>query len=47
MDKDQIYEFELALFEFVKRAAREDATAEEVEVLPAVAGVLVDALKSL
>lgn len=40
MDKDQIDEFELALLEFVKRASKEGATAEEVEALPAVARVL-------
>ena len=40
MDKDQIDEFELALFEFVKRASKEGATAEEVDALPAVARVL-------
>ena len=40
MDKDQIYEFEIALFEFVKRASAYGATAEEVEALPAVAKVL-------
>lgn len=44
MDKDQIDEFELALFEFVKRASKEGATAEEVEALPAVARVLKDLL---
>lgn len=35
-------EFELALFEFVKRASQENATAEEVEALPAVARILYD-----
>ena len=40
VDKNQIDEFELALFEFVKRASKEGATAEEVEALPAVARVL-------
>lgn len=40
MNKDQIDKFELALFEFVKRASKEDATAAEVEALPAVARVL-------
>lgn len=40
MDKNQIDEFELALFEFVKRASKEGATVEEVEALPAVARVL-------
>lgn len=40
MDKDQINEFELALFEFVKRASKEGATAAEVEALPAVARML-------
>lgn len=40
MDESQIDEFELALFEFVKRASKEGATAEEVVTLPAVARVL-------
>ncbi len=40
MTQAQRDEFELVLFKFVKRAAREDATAEEVEALPAVAQVL-------
>lgn len=40
MDKNQIDEFELALLEFVKRASKEGATAEEVVTLPAVARVL-------
>lgn len=35
-------EFELALLTFVKRASEKDATAEEVEALPAVAGVLME-----
>ncbi len=39
-------EFELALFEFVKRAAGEDATAAEVEALPAVAQVLTELLRN-
>lgn len=47
MDKNQIDEFELALFEFVKRAAEKGATAEEVEALPAVARVLVEAIRDL
>ncbi len=40
MTPTQRDEFELALFEFVKRAAGENATAEEVDALPAVAQVL-------
>ncbi len=44
MTKEQIDEFELCLFEFVKRATAKDATAEEVEALPAVARVLADFL---
>lgn len=44
MNKEQIDEFELVLFEFVKRAAKESATAEEVEALPAVARVLKELL---
>ncbi len=40
MEQEQRNEFELALFEFVKRATKESATAEEVEALPAVAQVL-------
>lgn len=38
--EQQINEFRFALLEFVKRAAKESATAEEVEALPAVAQVL-------
>lgn len=40
MSDEQIKELELVLFEFVKRAASEKATAAEVEALPAVASVL-------
>jgi len=40
MTQEQINEFELCLLEFVKRAVEKDATAEEVEALPAVAQVL-------
>lgn len=40
MDKNRVDEFELALFEFVKRVSKEGATAEEVVALPAVARVL-------
>lgn len=40
MSDEQIKEFELTLFEFVKRAASKGATAAEVEALPAVAQVL-------
>lgn len=47
MERNQINEFELALFEFVKRASKEGATAAEVEALPAVARVLVDAIRDL
>ncbi len=36
-EHSMIEEFEFALFEFVKRAASEGATAEEVQALPAVA----------
>lgn len=39
-DKNHIDEFELALLNFVKRAAEKDATTAEVEALPAVARVL-------
>jgi len=45
MTKEQIDEFELTLFKFVKRAAGEGATAEEVEALPAVARVLMELLR--
>ncbi len=41
MTKFQIDEFELALLEFVKRASKPDATAAEVEFLPAVANALI------
>lgn len=44
MDAERMNEFELALFEFVKRATKEGATAEEVEALPAVAQVLKEML---
>lgn len=47
MTKDQINEFEISLLEFVKRAASEEATAAEVEALPAVARVLLDAIMDL
>lgn len=47
MNNDQIGEFELALLEFVKRAASKNATAQEVEALPAVARVLVEAIRDL
>ncbi len=40
MTESQIKEFELVLYEFVKRASNENATVEEVEALPAVAQVL-------
>ena len=45
MGREQIDEFELALFKFVKRASEKDAAAEEVEALPAVASVLVELLR--
>lgn len=45
MSKEQIAEFELALFEFVKRASGIEATPAEVEALPAVARVLVDLMR--
>lgn len=46
MDKNNIIdEFKLALFEFVKRAALKNATAEEVEALPAVARVLMESFE--
>lgn len=47
MTKEEVTKFELVLFEFVKRAATEGATAEEVEALPAVARVLVDAIRDI
>ena len=40
--KEQMDAFALALLEFVKRAAGKNAAAEEVKVLPAVAGVLLE-----
>lgn len=40
MDKKELREFRLALLEFVKRASKNGATAEEVEALPAVADAL-------
>lgn len=45
MTKEQVKEFELMLLEFIKRASQKGATAGEVEVLPAVAKVLVDLLE--
>ncbi len=47
MDYKEIKEFRLALLEFVKRAAEKGATAEEVEALPAVARVLVEAIRDI
>lgn len=47
MDNKKVDEFELALLEFVKRASKKDATAEEVEALPAVARVLLDVIRDL
>lgn len=44
VNEEQIKELELALFEFVKRASKENATAEEVDALPAVARVLIGLL---
>lgn len=44
MTKEQVKELELVLFEFVKRAASREATAEEMEALPAVANALVSLL---
>ena len=44
MTAEQIRELELALFEFVKRASKEGATAAEVEALPAVAQTLIKLL---
>ncbi len=41
MTREEMREFELSLFEFVKRAAGEGATAEEVKALPAVTWALV------
>ena len=40
MTEQDIKDFQLALLGFVKRAAKEGATAAEVEALPAVAQVL-------
>lgn len=42
MTQTNIEEFELSLLRFVKRATKEGATAEEVEVLPAVARLLAE-----
>lgn len=42
MDKEQEKVFLAALLEFVERASKKDATAAEVEALPAVAKVLAD-----
>lgn len=47
MNAEQINEFRLSLLEFVKRAAEKGATAEEVEALPAVARVLVEAIRDI
>lgn len=43
MSDQQVVEFKLSLLEFVKRASKEGATTAEVEALPAVAQVLMDA----
>ena len=40
MNAEEKRDFELALLEFVKRAAGKGATAAEVEALPAVAEIL-------
>ncbi len=40
MSCDEIHELERALLEFIKRAAKEGATAEEVKALPEVVQVL-------
>lgn len=42
MTTEQINEFERSLLEFVKRASKEYASPDEVEILPAVARVLVE-----
>ena len=47
LTEQQINEFRLALLEFVKRAAEKGATAEAVEALPAVARVLLEAIRDL
>lgn len=47
MTEQQINEFRLALLEFVKRAAEKYAPDEEVEALPAVARVLLEAIRDL
>lgn len=47
MSSEEIKEFELTLLDFVKRAASEKATAEEVEALPAVAQVLVNVIRDI
>ncbi|MBL1228192.1 hypothetical protein IW492_02960 [Enterococcus sp. BWB1-3] len=45
MEEKNTYErLENSLIEFVERASKQEATAEEVEVLPAVANVLVTIL---
>lgn len=40
MTDEMIEEIKVSLYEFVKRAASEGATAEEVQALPAVANTL-------
>ena len=47
MTNEQIAEFESALLEFVKRVSGKDATAEEVEALPAVGQVLAYAIREI
>lgn len=45
MNYDDVVSFREVLFDFVKRAAEKDATAEEVQALPAVAQVLAELLR--
>ena len=46
MTDEQVKEFELVLYEFVQRAAGKEATAAEVEALPAVADTLTKLLQT-
>lgn len=47
MNGQEIKEFQLSLLAFVKRAAEKGATAAEVEALPAVAQVLLNAVRDI
>lgn len=47
MTENEKQEYISALLKFIKRAAEKGATSEEVEALPAVARVLLEAIRDL